>query len=209
MDIILKAKDVNFMDMITYPDINIEKSKTTFITGSSGSGKSTLLKLLCGAVSPKSGVVSYMGNDITSLDTVMLRREVLLCSQSVFLFDSSIRENFREFYSYREMAAPGDGLIHRYLKICCIDFAPDDDVTRMSGGERQRVFISICLSLMPKVLMLDEPTSALDSHTSDALMQSLCAFAKDSGITLIVISHDRQLCEKYSQCEIRLEGRRL
>jgi putative ABC transport system ATP-binding protein len=76
----------------------------------------------------------------------------------------------------------------------------------MSGGERQRISISICLSLRPKVLLLDEPTSALDDMTSNAVMSNLKTFCHENNITLIIISHNKALAQTYADNIITLEG---
>ena len=79
-------KNVRFKGIIHYPDIEILKNCTTFICGESGCGKSTLLKLLNGVVSEDSGEILYANKRIVDYDPVALRREVLLCGQSVFFF---------------------------------------------------------------------------------------------------------------------------
>ncbi len=143
--------------------MSIMHGQTTFIKGESGSGKSTLLKLFSALESPSDGKIYYNGTDIQDIDTIDLRREVTLVSQAFYLFDGTIRDNFGEFYKFRNQDVIGDDLIWKYLDICMMDHDIDSDTVSMSGGERQRVFIAVCLSFLPKVIMLDEPTSALDS----------------------------------------------
>lgn len=203
---LIEFKNVNFNNMITYPDIEIEAEQVTFISGESGSGKSTLLKLINGVASPASGDITIEGKDILSWDTMDLRKKYLLAGQSVYLFDKTIRQNFEEFYRYRDLPAPADKEIQHYLSICCADFPLDSYCTHMSGGERQRVYIAICLSLKPEVLMLDEPTSALDSNTAGLLMQNLSSFCRNNHITLIVVSHDLTLPEQFADRVISLKG---
>jgi putative ABC transport system ATP-binding protein len=201
----IKIKKVNFENLIDYPDISIETGQVTFICGSSGCGKSTLLRLLNGTVSPRRGEIELDGRSADDLDTVALRRDLMLVSQTVYLFDSTIRENFMEFYRYRDLPAPDDDAIASWLSLCCADFSLDMSCASMSGGERQRVYIAIYLSFQPKVLMLDEPTSALDSKTSAGLMESLTSYCKSNHMTLIVVSHDRSLAERFADKTILLE----
>lgn len=204
---LIQAKMVNFENMIQYPYIEIESGQVTFICGGSGSGKSTFLRLLNGVASPKTGEILYNGDDISSLDTAELRKEIILVSQSIYLFDKSILENFEEFYSYRDLPVPSNEEINSYLSLCCADFPLDMCCTSMSGGERQRVFIAIYLSFMPKVLMLDEPTSALDTQNAITMMQNITSYCKKKNITLIVVSHDKSLSEQFADTVITLEGR--
>lgn len=198
---------VSFKDIITYPNLNIEQDRTTFICGKSGCGKSTMLKLMNGIVSFDSGSLLYSGREITEYDSIELRREILLCSQSVYLFDGNIRENFKEFYKYRDLPAPDDHTIQNYLAVCSAGFPLETICTTMSGGERQRIFIAICLSFMPKVLMLDEPTSALDEHTSTEFFGNVIQFCRENGTTVIVVSHNMTLAERFADEIINLEDR--
>jgi len=189
---------------ISYRDMEFIEGKITFITGPSGAGKSTLLKLFNGLVSPSSGEVYYQRSNIAQLDTIPLRQEVSLVNQELFLFDLSIEENFREFYSYRGLPAPATETIKKFLKLSCLDFPLDYNCSKMSGGEKQRVYIGIFLSLMPKILLLDEPTSALDSQNSHNIFGNIFSFCKANKITVIVVSHDKVLADKFSEEQIEI-----
>ena len=204
MDII-SASQVVFQSMIRYPNIKIAKGKTTFIHGPSGCGKSTLLKLINGTTSPDSGEIFYRGNNIENIDTIDLRREILLVAQSVFLFTGTIEENFKKYYEYRDRDLPTKETMEKFLKICSAEFPLETRCETMSGGERQRVYIAIFLSFMPDVLMLDEPTSALDNTSSDIMMSNIKNFSKDNEMTTIVVSHYLTLAEKYGDEIIALE----
>ena len=204
MDVISVNQAV-FQSMIRYPDIKIAKGKTTFIHGPSGCGKSTLLKLINGTTSPDSGEIFYKGNNIENIDTIDLRREILLVAQSVFLFTGTIEENFKKYYEYRDRDLPTKETMEKFLKICSAEFSLETRCETMSGGERQRVYIAIFLSFMPDVLMLDEPTSALDNTSSDIMMSNIKNFSKDNEMTTIVVSHYLTLAEKYGDEIIALE----
>lgn len=202
---LFSMSNVTFKNLIHYPQLEIIQNHITFICGKSGSGKSTLLKLLNTSVSPDSGELFYHDKPIQDYNTIHLRRRITLVSQQVFLFDDTIRQNFWEFYRYRELPPPDDAVILSYLLICLAEFPLDTNCRQMSGGERQRVFIAVCLSFMLEVLMLDEPTSALDEQTSAALMENLTIYCKEHGITLIVITHNKLLAELYADEMIHLD----
>ena len=203
---LFSLKDVNFKNIIHYPDIEIAENSVTFVCGESGCGKSTLLKLLNGVDSADSGEILYAGNPLEEYDPVALRRDVLLCGQSAFLFDGSIEENFTEYYKYRDLRPLSTEEVRPYLKICSVEFSPNAACATMSGGERQRIFIAICLSLRPKVLLLDEPTSALDDATANVIMANIKAFCKENEITLIVVSHNKALAKAYAEHTVMLAG---
>ncbi len=195
---IFKTENLRFLNMLSYKDIEIPRSGMTFIKGPSGAGKSSLLKLFNASASPSSGSIYYEGQKLESLDTVELRKEVILIGQSVYLFDESIEENFKLYYSYRDLPSPDEETMLYYLRLCEADFGLLKSCVSLSGGERQRVYIAICLSFLPKVLLLDEPTSALDLETARTLLKKLKEFGAEKQMTMIVVSHDDALAEEFS-----------
>ena len=197
-EIIFKTKNLTFNEFIHFSDIEIPKNKVTFFSGKSGSGKTTLFKLFNGTLTQSSGDIFYKNQNILDLDTITLRKEVLLISQSVFLFDGSIKDNFIKFYEYREESVPSDEKIKCFLDICALSFPLDKDCEEMSGGERQRLYIAIFLSFKPKVVLLDEPTSALDDENSHIIIRNIISFSKENGITLLIISHDNELTNNFA-----------
>ncbi len=203
---LFELKEVNFKSIIKYPHIQIPKNKVIFLTGKSGCGKSTMLKLLNGIITADSGSITYLNIDIENYDSIELRKNAMLCSQSFYLWDLSIRDNFKQFHEARESDVPTDVEIKKYLDICQADFDIDTVCTTMSGGERQRVFMAICLSFKPKVLMLDEPTSALDEATATAFFTDLIPHCKASNTDIICISHDKTLTDKFAEHIIILES---
>ena len=207
MNAILSVSGLQFRDLIAYPPIEIKPAVATFLTGESGSGKSTLLKLLNATAVPSAGVILYEGSDVEGMDTLRLRREVVLAAQNVFLFDGTIRQNFHQFYDFRDEPPIGEADMKWVLALCCADFPPEARCETLSGGERQRVFLAIHLSLKPKVLMLDEPTSALDEATSFKFFSNVKAWCAENGTTLIAVSHDQKLVDAFADEVIHLAGR--
>jgi len=199
-------ENVNYLDILQYPDLIISAGKTTFLCGESGTGKSTLLRLCNGTLSPTVGEVSYLGKRITDYDPISLRRDVLLVGQSVYLFDQSIADNFKEYYTYRDLPAPDAETMRDYLHICAAPFPLESMCQTLSGGERQRVFLAIHLSLKPNVLLLDEPSSALDEKTAETLMGNIKSHCEAKGISLVVVSHDKGLAAIYADDCIVLAG---
>ncbi|MFH5834960.1 ATP-binding cassette domain-containing protein [Proteiniclasticum sp. C24MP] len=198
MEKIFTIEEPKFGGILEYPHMEISSGNTTFIQGASGAGKSTLLKLLNASLTPEEGRIFYQGKDIREMDTIELRKEVILIGQNVYLFDESIRENFRMYYEYRDLPAPDDETMKKYLRLCHADFRLEESCVSMSGGERQRIYIAICISFLPKVIMMDEPTSALDATTAGKVLDNLKKFCRENGITMIVVSHDEKLSEVYA-----------
>jgi putative ABC transport system ATP-binding protein len=197
---LLSLKQVQYKNILRYPDITIREGGVIAVTGKSGSGKSTLLKLFNGTISPTEGTAAYKDKNLAEYDPLSLRREVLLVSQNAYLFDGmSVYENFRQFYDYLQLETPSRKSIQDALTLCAADkLGLDADTTVFSGGERQRVFLAINISLPSKVIMLDEPTSALDWATADTVMANIKESCRQSGRTLVLVSHDSTIVDKFA-----------
>lgn len=199
---ILRFENVKFIK--EYDDFSIDKNEVVFVVGKSGSGKSTLLKLINNTLQLKSGRIFYKDENILNIKPVELRRNIIMTSQENFLFDMTIRENFHEFYKLRDLEELNDEEITKFLKITNFDVDVNLDVEKLSGGEKQRVFLAIALSLDPEVLLLDEPTSALDNKTAFDMMKNIVDYCKHNDITLVVVSHARQLVDEFADKIINL-----
>ena len=199
---ILRFENVKFIK--EYDDFTINKNEIVFIVGKSGSGKSTLLKLINNTLQMKSGSIFYKDTNSLNIKPVELRRNIMMTSQENFLFDMTIKENFHEFYKLRDLENLTDDEIVKFLKIADFDVDVNLDVEKLSGGEKQRVFLAIALSMRPAVLLLDEPTSALDSNTAFNMMKNIVDYCKHNDITLVVVSHARNLVDEFADKTIDL-----
>lgn len=199
---ILRFENVKFIK--EYDDFTIDKNEIVFVVGKSGSGKSTLLKLINNTLQMKSGSIFYKDTNILNIKPVELRRNIMMTSQENFLFDMTIKENFHEFYKLRDLENLTDDEIVKFLKIADFDVDVNLDVEKLSGGEKQRVFLAIALSMRPAVLLLDEPTSALDSNTAFNMMKNIVDYCKHNDITLVVVSHARNLVDEFADKTIDL-----
>ncbi|EFL54175.1 ABC transporter ATP-binding protein [Finegoldia magna] len=199
---ILRFENVKFIK--EYDDFTINKNEIVFVVGKSGSGKSTLLKLINNTLQMKSGSIFYKDTNILNIKPVELRRNIMMTSQENFLFDMTIKENFHEFYKLRDLENLTDDEIVKFLKIADFDVDVNLDVEKLSGGEKQRVFLAIALSMRPAVLLLDEPTSALDSNTAFNMMKNIVDYCKNNDITLVVVSHARNLVDEFADKTIDL-----
>ena len=200
---LFQASNLIYIDNLIYNDVRIQRGKTNFIVGDSGCGKTTFLKLLNHSISAKSGELLYNGKSVLEYDPITLRREVSLVSQEAFLFNESIFDNFKSFYSLRELPIPSIDYVSYITELCCVNVPLDQNASTLSGGERQRVYISIFLSLCPKVMLLDEPTSALDESNSRKLIKNITTFCKEKNIDMVIVSHDKSIAEQF--CENKIE----
>ncbi len=201
----ITTKNLSFKNSIFYEDISIEKGRVTFIVGDSGCGKSTLLKLINRTEDSSTGEIFYNNSPINSMDTIALRKEIKLISQTSFLFPETIRENFRLFYDYCQCSQINEERMRYFLDLTCGDLSLDSQCQNLSGGEKQRVYIAICLSMEAEVIMLDEPTSALDHSLAVKFFENVISYSKKQGKTLIVISHDANLTGRFAENIIKLK----
>ncbi len=202
----LKTKDLNFKNFIFYNDIHIMKGQINFLTGESGCGKSTLLKLFNRTENFSAGEILYKDSPITTMDTLDLRKEIKLISQTPFLFSGTIKDNFERFYDYCSYEALTTDQMNYFLNLTEAHFPLDMLCERLSGGEKQRVYIAICLSMKAEMIMLDEPTAALNSTLSIKVLTNIVAFVKKHHLTLLVVSHDQVLTEMFAEHVIHLSG---
>ena len=205
MYLIHSTKNLNFKNLIYYPEIKIKKNTFSFIIGESGCGKSTYLKLLNGTNVSSGGNILFNGKNIKNIEILNHRKKVLLLPQEIFLFNGSIKENFDYYYSFIEKKNLSENEIKKFLEICCIELPISTNCSNLSGGEKQRVFISIFISFKPNILLLDEPNSSLDENISIKLFKNLKQFFKENNITSICICHNNKLVDMFSDNTIRLE----
>mgnify|MGYP001591485902 CR=1 FL=1 len=202
-ELLFQASNLIYKSNLTYNDIKIKQGMINFIVGESGCGKSTFLKLLNQSINRTSGELLYKGTTLDEYDPIALRREISLVSQEVFLFDESIIDNFKTFYSLRQKSMPSLEYITYITELCCVNVPLDQNTSTLSGGERQRVYISIFLSLCPSVILLDEPTSALDEKNSHEMMKNILTFCKSKNIEIVIVSHNKTIVDEF--CENKIE----
>ena len=148
------------------------------IVGGSGSGKSTVLRLLLGFERPRTGSLTYDGQELASLDPSRVRAQIGVVLQSSQLFAGSINENIR--------GASGASLEQCRLAAERAGLGPDLKLMPMglhtpitegsgtlSGGQRQRILIARAIVAEPAILFFDEATSALDNATQSVVARTL------------------------------------
>ncbi len=205
MGYLFEINDLKFKSILDIKQLNIKKNVVTTIVGSSGSGKTTLLKMLNKLISPDSGTILYNSNDLSLLDSVLHRREVIMLSQNPAIFDGTIKDNLLKVIEFHEKNVPNDDLLKAILKQVRLEKELDTNSSKLSGGEKQRLALARVIVLEPKVLLLDEPSSALDSQTEDEIITMIVEYAKHNEKTLIMITHSKNVAQKFSDEVIELK----
>lgn len=176
----------------------------TLLKGASGSGKTTLLKLINNTKNPTKGEVCYKNMPVQQYNPVQLRRKILLMGQTPYLFPGTIADNFNEYHQYRKETPPSQTQIENYLETTHLPHRPDYPISQLSGGETQRAYLAIMLSLKPETLLADEPTSALDEPLAQKVLTSLCEHCNANSVNLIIISHHPELVQNRANREYAL-----
>ena len=109
----------------------------------------------------------------------------------------------------RWIAAKRDGLATEALKRVGLGERLNHRPSELSGGEQQRASLARALINRPKMLLADEPTGNLDSRTGTEIMEFIREFNESLGMTVIMVTHERQLAERYARRMIFLEDGKL
>jgi putative ABC transport system ATP-binding protein len=178
----------------------IEQGDFVAIVGPSGSGKTTLLGLLAGLDTPSRGTVALDGTDITALDEdarARLRGEkVGFVFQSFQLIPTlTALENVQVPLELRGEAHASDRARDVLQRVGLGDRL-DHYPTQLSGGEQQRVAIARAFANRPRILFADEPTGNLDSDTGGRIVELLESLNRESGSTVVLVTHDLGLARR-------------
>lgn len=173
--------------------LNIPAGRTLALVGPSGGGKSTLCHLIPRFYEITEGHITLDGIDTKNITLNSLRKNIGIVSQTVFLFDGTVRDNIAygtEGATDEEIiAAAKKANIHEYVST--LENGYDTHVgergVKLSGGQRQRIAIARVFLKNPKLLILDEATSALDNATEMQIQASLEELSR--GRTVIVVAH--------------------
>lgn len=189
---------------------SIQKGESVAIIGKSGSGKSTLMHLLAALDKPNEGEILINGQNIAK----MKKRELNKLRNQTFGFV------FQQFFMN-----PKDTVLQNVilpLKIAGVSSRKRKEIalkalesveltdkaknkaSNLSGGQKQRVCVARAIANSPEIIFADEPTGNLDSKTSKKIEDLLFDLNKESGITLIIVTHDESLAAKCDH-QIRIQ----
>ena len=198
-------------------DVSLElgRGDSLAIVGPSGSGKSTLLQIIGTLDRPTSGSVSLGGQDLNGLDDLQIatvrNRQIGFVFQAHYLLPQcTVWENVLVPTLACSDAALRDGAgerAERLLKRVGLGERKSHRPGELSGGERQRVAVVRALINQPKLLLADEPTGSLDHASAQALGQLLLELNREEGVTLIVVTHARDLARRMGRVLELKDGR--
>lgn len=192
-------------------DLRVTRGEMVGIVGPSGSGKSTLLHVMGTLDRPTTGDVEVAGYDIATLSdrdlSAVRAHHIGFVFQQFHLLDGyTSMDNVADglLYTGRSLAERRD-LAVETLRRVGLAHRVDHPAGKLSGGERQRVAVARAILGRPDIVLADEPTGNLDSRSSDAIVELLEELNAD-GITMIVITHNRQMALGFPRQVSILDG---
>jgi energy-coupling factor transport system ATP-binding protein len=187
---------------LTGVDLVIRQGEGVLVVGRNGSGKSTLAWILAGLLTPTEGDARLDGR---RLDTCVGQVALSFQHARLQLLRSTVRSDVK--------AASGvdDDAADAALRMVGLD--PEEFASRpidqLSGGQQRRVALAGLLARRPRVVVLDEPFAGLDDTSRTALTDVLAALRQDSGLTVIVVSHDVEGADLLTQRVVQLDRGRI
>ena len=177
----------------------IARGEAVFLCGASGAGKTTLLYTLAGLERPESGTVTFEGEDFYARGEGAAAR----------IRNTRIGFVFQGYFLLPELTALENVALPSLIGGSVRRAAAEEALARvglqdrlhhlppeLSGGEQQRVAIARALINDPSVVFADEPTGNLDSRTGEAIVELLLGLVRESGKTLVVVTHDSHLAAR-------------
>ena len=189
--------------------MQIEDGEFAFLVGPSGSGKSTIIKLITGELKPTTGTVHVNGYSLERIrkrEIPYLRRTVGVVFQDFRLIENkTVYENVA--FVMRAIGAKEREIRKRVpyvLNLVGLDTKSRRHPGELSGGEQQRLAIARALVNNPSTIIADEPTGNLDPARSFEIM-SLLSEINSLGTTMLVVTHDRSLVERFPKRVIAID----
>jgi putative ABC transport system ATP-binding protein len=192
-------------------DLQVSQGESLAIVGASGSGKSTLLGILAGLDVPSSGTAILHGQDIFALDedgrAALRKQHVGFVFQSFqLLAHLNALENVMlplELRGERNARHKAKAMLEKVGLASRLRHYPK----YLSGGEQQRVALARAFVTEPPLLLADEPTGSLDAANGEAVMDLMFALNRETGSTLVLVTHDSVIAARCSRTVRMAAGR--
>ncbi|TWH46261.1 ATP-binding cassette domain-containing protein [Sporomusa sp. KB1] len=203
-----EVKNLKFKGILDIPFLRISNS-ISCIVGPSGSGKTTLLRMLNCLNTPDEGQIFYQGQDIACMDTVQLRREVVMLGQTPVIYSGTVEDNLQIGLQFSQKPPATAAAMKKSLARVELDKELTSSCHTLSGGEKQRLCLARVMLMGAEVYLLDEPSAALDKNTERFIIDNLAKFVLEENKQLVMITHSEQIAQTFNNAIIRMENGRV
>lgn len=169
--------------------VDVPRGDILAVVGPSGSGKSSFLRLINRLDEPTGGTVYVEGIDYREIPPRELRRRLGMVMQSPHLFPGTVADNIRFGPLQRNEPVSEEAIDELLAEVGLAGYA-HREVSRLSGGEAQRVSLARTLANSPQLLLLDEPTSALDEASRKEVEELISRIINQENLTCLIVTHD-------------------
>ena len=178
------TKSFDDLDVIDGLELTVHQGELMAIVGPSGCGKTTLLRILAGLETPSAGSVKMRGEPVTGPgpDRVLIFQE-----GTVFPW-ATVEENVS--FGMEARGKVDSERVTEAIRTCGLDGFQDHYPRTLSGGMERRVALARAMVAEPDMLLMDEPFSSLDAQTSRILQNTLMRLWKETGTTVVLVTHD-------------------
>ena len=210
MDASLQAVEFGYGDAgfrLNIPQLTLAAGSRTAFVGPSGSGKTTLLRLMAGIATPQAGKIQIGEHSLHKLAEA--DRRAFRIQQIGFVFQDfrlidylDVRENLRLSFRLNDALTLGrdvDARLESLAETLQLTEKLSAAIDTLSQGERQRVAIGRALLPQPGLILADEPTGNLDPTNKTRILDLLFEQAEASGATLVMVTHDHALLDRFEQ----------
>lgn len=190
-------------------NFQVKAGETLVMIGPSGAGKSTLARLMLGIWKPTHGAIRLDGADVYDWERTSFGNEIGYLPQDVDLLPGTIRDNIARMKKCSDeevISAAKLAGVHEFILRLPKGYQHIVDGFYLSGGQRQRIALARAFFGTPRVIILDEPNASLDNEGDIALDQAI-ASAKKNGVTMILISHRKNLVKHADRILVLNEGK--
>jgi len=199
--------------VLTGVDLDISQAETLAVVGASGVGKSTLLHILGTLERPSSGEVFWEGENVFAMDDKPLAAFRNRKLGFVFQFHHLLSEfNALENVMMpaliaRELPGPARDKAEAILVRVGLKDRLSHRISRLSGGEQQRVAVARALVLEPEVLLADEPTGNLDPKSGARVQELILELNHERGLTSVIVTHNQELARTLNRRITLVDGK--
>ena len=178
--------------ILEFFSLSVYAGEILAVMGPNGAGKSTLLRLMGLLQQATQGKIYFHDREVIPTTGLAIRRRMASVFQEPLLLNASVYDNAALGLRLRGLDGRTiEQRIRPWLKRLGIEHLASRQARTLSGGEAQRTSLARALALDPEILFLDEPFSPLDPPTREGLLLDLECILRDTGITTVFVTHDR------------------